>query len=133
MIIKIILIIYFTKSICEFRKRERHPIANALVNEAKKQNLTLLPIKNIQTESGRGISGELDSIDGIINIGSIEWLISKGVIIDSDSINSLKTEATKTNIVIGVSIEDKLIGFIILGDLLRKDSIKTIQHLKKNK
>ena len=124
---------YLLKVSASLERESRHPIANALVNEAKKQNLTLLPIKNIQTESGRGISGELDSIDGIINIGSIEWLTSKGVIIDSDSINSLKTESTKTNIVIGVSIKDKLIGFIVLGDLLRKDSIKTIQNLKKNK
>ena len=75
----------------------------------------------------------MDSIDGIINIGSIEWLIDKGVIIDNNSISTLKNEETTTNTVIGVSIKEKFIGFVILGDLLRKDSIKTIQDLKKNK
>ncbi len=124
---------YLLQVSASLESESRHPIANALVNEAKKQNLTLFPIKNIHTESGRGISGELDSIDGIINIGSIEWLINKGVNIDRNSTDLLKTEDTKTNIVIGVSIKDQLIGFIILGDLLREDSIKTIQHLKKNK
>ncbi len=110
----------------------RHPIANALVREAKKQNLSLLPIKNIHTESGRGISGELDSIEGLISIGSIDWLISKGVIIDENSRKALETEDKEKNTIIGVSITKELIGFILLGDQLREDSIKTVQDLRKN-
>jgi Cu2+-exporting ATPase len=114
-------------------KESRHPIANALIQEAKKQNISLLPIKNIFTHSGRGISGELDSIDGLINIGNIEWLLSKGIIIDSDAKKIIENEETKTNTIIGVSIKDNLLGFILLGDLLRDDSIKTVQNLRKNK
>jgi len=114
-------------------KESRHPIADALIQEAKKQNLSLFPIKKIITHSGRGISGELDSIDGLINIGNIEWLLSKGIIIDSDAKKVIENEETKTNTIIGVSIKDKLLGFIFLGDLLRDDSIKTVQNLRKNK
>ncbi len=124
--------LFLLKISASLESESRHPIANALVKEAKKQKLNLLPIKNIQTESGRGISGELETINGIINIGSIEWLISKGVSIDSDSKKALETEETKTNTVIGVSLENKLLGFILLGDLLREDAIKTVQKLKKN-
>ncbi len=114
-------------------KESRHPIANALIQEAKKQNLTLFPIKEIFTHSGRGISGELDSIDGTINIGNIEWLLSKGIMINSDAKKILENEETKTNTIIGVSIKDQLLGFILLGDLLRDDSIKTVQNLRENK
>jgi len=114
-------------------KESRHPIADALVQEAKKQNLSLFPIKKIFTYSGRGISGELESIDGLINIGNIEWLLSKGIIIDSDSKKVIENEETKSNTIIGVSIKDKLLGFILLGDLLRDDSIKTIKNLRENK
>ena len=124
--------LFLLKISASLESESRHPIANALVKEAKKQKLNLLPIKNIQTESGRGIAGELETINGVINIGSIEWLISKGVSIDSDSKKALETEETKTNTVIGVSIENKLLGFILLGDLLREDAIKTVQKLKKN-
>ncbi|MBO8229301.1 heavy metal translocating P-type ATPase [Prochlorococcus marinus str. MU1404] len=114
-------------------KESRHPIANALIQEAKKQNLSLFPIKKIFTHSGRGVSGELDSIDGLINIGNIEWLLSKGTIIDGDAKEVIENEDTKTNTVIGVSIKDKLLGFILLGDLLRDDAIKTVQNLRENK
>ncbi len=113
-------------------KESRHPIADALVQEAKKQNLSLFPIKKIFTYSGRGISGELESIDGLINIGNIEWLLSKGIIIDSESEKLIENEETKSNTIIGVSIKDKLLGFIFLGDLLRDDSIKTVKNLREN-
>ncbi len=112
--------------------QSRHPIANAFIKEAKKQNLSLLPIKRIHTESGRGISGELESIDGLINIGSVEWLKIKGVTIDNESKKILDTEENKSRSVIGVSINNKLLGFILVGDLLREDSISSIQKLRKN-
>ena len=124
--------LFLLKISASLESESRHPIANALVKEAKKENLNLIPIKNIHTESGRGISGELESIDGLINIGSIEWLLSKGVMIDTKSKKDLANEKNKTNTVIGVSIKNKLLGFIFLGDLLREDSIQTIKNLRKN-
>jgi len=124
---------YLLRIAASLEKESRHPIANALIQEAQKQNLSLFPIKKIFTHSGRGISGELESIDELINIGNIEWLQSKGIIIDSDAKKVIENEETKTNTIIGVSIKDKLLGFILLGDLLRDDSIKTIQNLRENK
>ncbi len=114
-------------------KESRHPIANALIQEAQKQNLSLFAIKKIFTHTGRGISGELDSVNGLINIGNVEWLLNKGIIIDNDAKKTIENADTKTNTIIGVSIEDKLLGFILLGDLLRDDSIKTVQNLRENK
>ena len=105
---------FLLKIAASLEKESRHPIADALVQEAKKQNLSLFQIKKIFTHSGRGISGELESIDGLINIGNVEWLISKGIIIDSDANKVIENEATKTNTIIGVSIKDKLLGFIFL-------------------
>ena len=125
--------LFLLRVAASLEKESRHPIANALIQEAQKQNLSLLPIKKIITESGRGISGELASIEGVINIGNVEWLMSKGIIIDSNAKKSIENEDTQTNTIIGVSIKDKLLGLILLGDLLREDSIKTVQTLRKNK
>ena len=124
---------FLLKVAASLESESRHPIANAIVKEAKKQNLSLLPIKNIHTESGRGISGELESISGIIDIGSVEWLINKGVIINSDTKKSLETDETKKNTIIGVSIKNELFGFVLLGDLLREDSFTTVQKLRDNR
>ena len=125
--------LFLLRVAASLEKESRHPIANALIQESQKQNLSLFPIKKIITESGRGISGELDSIEGPINIGNIEWLMSKGIIIDSNAKKSIENEETQTNTIIGVSIKNKLLGLILLGDLLREDSIKTVKTLRKNK
>tara|TARA_B100000886_G_scaffold287699_1_gene212458 strand:- start:345 stop:2108 length:1764 start_codon:yes stop_codon:yes gene_type:complete len=125
--------LFLLKVAASLESESRHPIANALIEEAKKQNLSLLSIKKIFTESGRGISGELDSIDGVINIGNIEWLMSKGIRIDSNAQKTINSQEIKTNTIIGVSIKNNLLGFILLGDLLREDSIKTVQNLRENK
>ena len=124
--------LFILKVSASLESQSRHPIAGALVKEAKKQNLSLLPIKSIHTESGRGLSGELESIKGVINIGSIEWLNSKGVIIDSESKKILETEENKSHSMIGVSINNKLLGFILLGDLLREDSVSSVKKLREN-
>ncbi len=124
--------LYLLKISASLESQSRHPIARALVKEAKKQNLSLLSIKSIHTESGRGITGELESINGIINIGSIEWLSSKGVIIDIESQKRLAAEENKSHSVIGLSINNKLLGLILFGDLLREDSISSVQKLRKD-
>ncbi len=124
--------LYLLKISASLESQSRHPIASALIKEAKKQNLNLLPIRSIHTESGRGISGDIESINGVINIGSIEWLTSKGIIIDSKSQQKLKAEENKSHSVIGVSLNNKLLGFILLGDLLREDSISSVQKLRKD-
>ncbi len=123
--------LFLLKISASLESQSRHPIASALVKEAKKENLSLIPIKSIHTESGRGISGELESIDGEINIGSVEWLESKGVNIDRKAKQTLETEENKSHSVIGVSKKNVLLGFILLGDVLREDSISSVQKLRK--
>ena len=54
---------------------------------------------------------------------------SRGIVIDSNA-KVIENEDTKTNTIVGVSLKDKLLGLILLGDLLRDDSIKTVQNLR---
>ncbi len=124
--------LFLLKISASLESQSRHPIASAFVKEAKKQNLSLLPIKKIHTESGRGISGELESIDGVINIGSIDWLKSKGVLFDSESKEILHIEENKSHSIVGVGIDNALLGFILLGDFLREDSISSVQKLRQD-
>ena len=77
----------------------------------------MLPIKYSHTESGRGISGELESIDGLINIGSVEWLKSNGTVFPKDINKGPENDMNKSHTIVGVSINKKLLGIIILGDL----------------
>ena len=63
-ILIVMMIVYLLKIFKSLENQSRHPEAKALVKEAKKRNISLLPIKSIYTESGGGISGDLESING---------------------------------------------------------------------
>ena len=110
----------------------RHPIAKALVEEAKNKNLSLFQIKNIITESGRGISGELDSVSGEVKVGNIQWLKNNNVEIHEEIQSIIYSNEMKKYTIIGVSLDKKLLGCILLGDLLREDAKSSINQLNED-
>ena len=56
------------------------PIAYAILQEAQKKNLPLISSTNVKSIPGKGIYGNLKTVNGIVAIGTIEWIQSKGVI-----------------------------------------------------
>ena len=108
----------------------RHPIAKSLIEEAKRKNINLFPIQNINTETGRGISGELHSIKGEIKVGNLQWLENHNVEISDEIKNKINLTEMQQYTIIGVSISTNLIGCIILGDSLRDDAISSIKKLR---
>ena len=75
---------YVLKVAASLENQSRHPIANALIRELKKEKIDLLKINSIKTESGRGITGTLKDIEGEVKVGNLKWLQNNGVkIIDT--------------------------------------------------
>ena len=121
----------FLLQICASLENEsRHPIAKSLIEEAKRKNINLFPIQNINTETGRGISGELHSIKGEIKVGNLQWLENHNVEISDEIKNKINLTEMQQYTIIGVSISTNLIGCIILGDTLRDDAISSIKKLR---
>jgi len=110
----------------------RHPIARSLVQEAQKQDINLFPIKNINTETGRGISGELHSINGEIKVGNLQWLEDRNVEISDEIKEKINAIEIQKFTIIGVSISKNLIGCILLGDTLREDAAHSINTLRED-
>ena len=121
----------FLLQICASLENEsRHPIAKSLIEEAKRKNINLFPIQNINTETGRGISGELHSINGEIKVGNLQWLENHNVEISDDIKTKINSTEMQQYTIIGVSISTNLIGCIILGDTLRDDALSSIKKLR---
>ncbi len=110
----------------------RHPIACSLMNEAKKRNLNLIPIKTINTESGRGISGELASIKGEIKVGNLKWLEDNNIEIHENIKILINSYEMKKYTIIGVSLSQNLLGCILLCDTLRDDAKSSVNKLRED-
>ena len=124
---------YLLQIAASLEKESRHPIANALIRESKKEVIDLLEIKSIRTESGKGISGTLKDIESEVKVGNLKWLQDSGVKIIETTQKIVDSEDMKKYTIIGVSIGKDLLGCILIGDLLRQDAQSTFDKLRKDR
>lgn len=107
-----------------------HPIAKAVVTEAKKQNIQIQNVNNFQALKGLGVKATVNGKEIMIGGSS---LLSK---IGSDLPNDLKKETEeageKGQTVIFVIKEESVIGAISLADIIREESKDTIKSLRES-
>ncbi|WP_253276424.1 cation-translocating P-type ATPase [Synechococcus sp. PCC 6312] len=101
----------------------RHPIAQALLSEAKDKNITLLPITETESIPGLGIKAVWN--EQVLRVGSLAWLAKEGL-----KAETLEDQNQQNLSVIGIGLDQKLIGLIALEDQLRSDAVQTLEKLK---
>ena len=104
----------------------QHSIAQGIVQEAKKRNLSMQSASNFTSFPGKGAKGTVD--------GS-EVLIGNKTLLNENGINlkklneKISSDEIATSIYIGKNKE--LIGIILLEDIIREESREAIKSLKK--
>lgn len=98
-----------------------HPIAKAIVERAKEENLSLSPVKNFSSLTGFGVKGKIK--DQMVYIGKKKD--KKEVIPEEKRLfNQGKT-------VVYVYLNEKPIGMIALLDMVKEEAISAVERLKK--
>ena len=104
-----------------------HPLGKAVYDEAKEKNVELYEVKKFLSISGRGVIGEIEEKKYLL--GNKKLLIDNGISnLHEEEIHRYELEG-KTTILL--ADEEKLIAFITLADVVRNESIKLIEKLKK--
>ena len=99
-----------------------HPIAEAILQQAQKQGLSLLPAEDYHTEPGLGVSAVVEG--KLVLVGNEEWLRGQGV-----EMETLPSFPGKTAVY--VAVDGSLAGAIAVKDILREDAKATIDRLQK--
>jgi Cu2+-exporting ATPase len=100
-----------------------HPIAEAILQEARKQGLPLLSAEDFCTEAGLGVSALVEGRR--VFAGNAEWLRRQGVFVAAELSASL---AGKTAVY--VARDGVLLGAIGLKDALRPDAGAAVDRLR---
>ena len=104
-----------------------HPLGKAVYDEAKEKNVELYDVKKFLSISGRGVIGEIEEKKYLL--GNKKLLLENGISnLYEEEIHRYELEG-KTTILL--ADEEKLIAFITLADVVRNESIKLIEKLKK--
>lgn len=102
-----------------------HPLAEAIVNEAKKQSLTLQPVTSFSAVSGKGLTAKLG--DSTYFAGNRRFMQENGIVINTEVAEQLATEG-KTPLYFAQS--NRFIGIIAVADVAKPTSRAAIDALR---
>lgn len=106
-----------------------HPLAKAVLDNAKKQDIQLQKVNNFTAIAGGGVTASIEENEYLL--GSPKFLIDRKTSIDEVQIRTLQAEG-KT--VIGIAkISDEtptVLGYLAIADQLRETSIQAVKRLQ---
>ncbi|MBW3041192.1 heavy metal translocating P-type ATPase [Prochlorococcus marinus] len=108
----------------------RHPLAQAIIQEANKKEIILEQVSSSMTFAGKGLSGKIQDLDGLIRVGTPEWIRSEGVEWNEIIEENFKLSKSKSQSIVAVAMEEKLLGFFLIDDQIRKDAFLSINKLR---
>ena len=108
--------------------QSEHPIARAIVKEAKKRNLKIPQVKNFQRLAGKGAKANIDGVE--VLVGSKSLLSDLRLSLDPQArIKVDKLSAQGKTIIFAVT-GNTLLGVIALADIIREESREAIKSLQ---
>lgn len=103
--------------------RSSHPLANAIIQKAEENNISLLKISDFEVYKGTGISAKID--DKKVYIGNKALMDNNKVAAEVDSKNLIDTA-------IYMSIDGEVAAVFYVADEIRPGAKEMIEELKKN-
>ncbi|MGT2771569.1 heavy metal translocating P-type ATPase [Streptococcus marimammalium] len=114
--------------LASFEAMSEHPLAQAVVKEAEKEQLTLLEVDHFESLTGFGIRGRVDSSEFLI--GNDTLMLREGIFIEKAQLE-FETITSSGQTPIFISKDRQLIGLVGVADKIKKDSKETIRRLQK--
>ncbi len=111
-------------------KNSEHPLAQAIVDKAKQQNITLSQVNNFQAIPGKGVEAVLDGKK--ILLGTRAWMTENKIEYKflENKIASLEDKGRTAML---LAREKELIGIIAVADVLKENSKEAVDILHKMK
>lgn len=111
-------------------QQSEHPLAHAIVEGAKENNLKLLPVDNFDSVTGGGVQGLVDGMQ--VLIGKRSFLDERGV----SNLSALDDRADElqrqSRTVMFVAVENTFVGLVAVSDPIKDwtpEAVKTLHGL----
>jgi Cu+-exporting ATPase len=112
-------------------KDSEHPLARAVIEEAKRRNLGLVRASGFSVVSGRGISCIVDGKN--VHVGNSPWMTANNISIDKASSHIIEEMENRGCTAISVGIENKHAAILAIADTLKPEAKRVVRLLKKSK
>ena len=121
----------------------RHPLAHAVLQEAQRRDLPLLPVRDPRAVAGDGLEARIEEaaarmaglspVSGapsLLRVGRLAWLASVGVVVDGGSRARQESLEGGGASVLAVALDGSLLGLIAVEDSPRPDAAATLAALR---
>ncbi len=107
-----------------------HPLAAAILAAAKERRIEPAEVRNFQSITGKGISGEVGGSAALL--GNRKLFAESKIAIDSLDAAAAKTEADGRTAIF-IALDGRAIGFVTVADPVKTSTPDAIAQLKKDK
>lgn len=108
--------------------QSEHPLANAIIDAAKRRSLTLSPIQSFTSITGGGVSGVCDGKH--LLIGSSSLLLEQGITDLESLITPAAHRQAEGQTAIFVAIDGQAAGILSVADPIKPTSVEAVASLK---
>ncbi len=109
-------------------KNSEHPLAQAIVNKAKQENITLVETKNFQAIPGKGVQAEIDGKKILFGTRKLMFENQIDSTLHENQIAEMENQG-KTAMIL--ALDGKILGVIAVADTLKEYSKQAVAMLHK--
>lgn len=112
---------------CSLEKNSRHPVACAVIDEAKKRGLACdIEVLEFAETTGKGVCGKIDGHE--VLVGRMAWLCEHGI-----NIREVDSDSTARLSILHVAVDGVEAGWIGLEDKIRPGAIESLGQVRGTK
>ncbi|KFZ38111.1 hypothetical protein HR45_06290 [Shewanella mangrovi] len=116
------------QAVASLEQQSSHPLAEAMLQAAKRQQQPLLEVAQFEYRQGQGIVGEIDAAQWLI--GNEKLLQAFDIELDDAANDALKQAAELGQTPVLVAKDGQLAALVAISDPLREDAKAALQLLK---
>jgi heavy metal translocating P-type ATPase len=106
-----------------------HPLAEAIVKAAKEKRLLLREVKNFESITGLGITGDIDSEK--VSIGNAKLVGAMKLILPEANRMEVEHRQVSGETVMYVMVDNQIAGYVSVADPIKQNSKSAIQELQR--
>ena len=110
--------------LASLENKSEHPIAHAVVNYAKEENIKINEVSNFENILGKGIKGSISETEYFV--GNFKLIEDLNISFDKTKLEQFTLEG-KTPVILSTS--EKVLGFVMVADEVKYESKQAIKDL----
>lgn len=116
------------KVIASLNQYSEHPLAKATLQYAEEKNTPLLKTENFEAITGKGVQGEIEN--EFYFLGNKRLIEDHSIAISEEFQQEIIQQQEKGKTVSYLANQQEVLGYVVIGDPIKKSSKKAIQELQ---